>query len=70
MSKENPFRASMTRLQIPASMATIVNVGGFEVEADEDRCVEVPKEHVNALMAHGLTMPAEKSEAEAKSKGK
>lgn len=63
----NPFRASMSKLWFPPGMATSVNVGGFEVQAEEDGSIEVPKEHVSALVSHGmLTAPPAVAEAKKK----
>jgi hypothetical protein len=52
--KSNPFLKSMARLQLPAEMGRSLSVGGFELEADDEGTVEVPKEHVAVLKAHGL----------------
>ena len=54
-STNNPFQQTMVRLQVPAGMGTSISVRGFTVEADDDRCVEVPKDVVAELKAHGLT---------------
>jgi hypothetical protein len=59
----NPFLTSMTKLYLPAGMAGMVNVSGFEVTAEPDGpngppCVQVPREHVDTLRAHGLTLEA------------
>lgn len=59
MAKQNPFKQSMARLQIPPHMGSTVSCRGFEVEADEDGCIEVPTELVAELKGHGLTDPVE-----------
>ena len=54
----NPFLAAarpvMTRMRIPAHMARQISAGGFECEADANGFVEVPEQHVAALLSHGL----------------
>jgi len=65
-SDKNPFRASMTTLWIPPHMSSMVSVGGFEVEAAADGSIEVPKEHVAQLVAHGLSTTPPASTPEAK----
>lgn len=57
-AKENPFALSMCTLYVPAHMGRSLNVGGFEITAEEDGAVEVPKQHVQELLAHGLTTEA------------
>lgn len=68
----NPFLTSMVRLQIPAHMGTNVSIAGFSLHADDDGCVEVPKEHVPELKAHGLVeyaaMSADKADKAGKAK--
>lgn len=51
----NPFLQGMTKLQIPEGMGTMISIGGFCLEADKDRCVEVPSQYVAELEAQGLT---------------
>lgn len=63
---QNPFAVSMATLYIPAHMGKSINLGGFELEADDDGAVEVPKEHVATLKGHGLT---EEPEAKASPAG-
>lgn len=66
MAKQNPFNKAMARLQIPPHMGQSISVRGFEVEADEDGCVEVPPELVAELKGHGLTDPPAPVEASKK----
>lgn len=42
----------MVRLQ--TTKGSMVNTGGFAFYADADGVVEVPEEHVDALLSHGL----------------
>ena len=63
MSKKNPFEQSMTRLQLPEHMGTSVSARGFTLDADDDRCVDVPPDMVAELVAHGLTAPQPKKAA-------
>lgn len=65
---QNPFRASMTKLAIPPHMGSSISVAGFQVDADADGTIEVPKEHVTELLAHGLTLHAPAADAKAKAK--
>jgi len=51
----NPFAVSMTRLWIPPHMSQMINVGGFEVEADKDGAIDVPHQYVADLTGHGLS---------------
>ena len=51
----NPFVKSLAKLVIPAGMGSSISVAGFELEANDKGYVEVPKEHVAVLKAHGLT---------------
>jgi hypothetical protein len=53
----------MTRMQIPAHLGTCISVSGFTLDADEDRCVDVPNDLRPALESHGLTVAAVKAEA-------
>ena len=55
MNVKNPFRQSMVKLQVPAGLGRSLSIAGFDIEADDDGAVEVPKEHVPTLKAHGLT---------------
>lgn len=67
--KANPFDQNMVRLQLPADCGTQVSAGGFTVDADEDRCVSVPKGPIaDALMSHGLTPATTAAAADAKKK--
>lgn len=54
MSKSKLPTTSMTRMVVPAHMSTSVSVEGFELEADEDRTIEVPEKIAVTLRAHGL----------------
>lgn len=64
MAKTNPFKPSFVRLQIPAHMGGSVSVAGFNLEADDENCVEVPSEVAPLLIPHGLT-PVQPKEAAA-----
>lgn len=55
MSKSKLPTTAMVRLVIPAGMSTSVSVEGFELEADDDRTIEVPEKAATTLRAHGLT---------------
>lgn len=68
MSTPNPFSLSMTRLYLPAGMGTTVSVGGFTLEADEKRSIEVPNSHVKSLQSHGLTTDEPVAAVDAKKK--
>lgn len=60
----NPFAVNMVKLYVPAGMSPSISVAGFDLAADKDGAIEVPKEHVPTLMAHGLTStPAAKVSA-------
>lgn len=56
----NPFQQSMVKLQLPAGMGGSISARGFTVDADADGCVEVPKDLVPEMKAHGLTDPVPK----------
>jgi hypothetical protein len=58
-SHKNPFKLSMVRMRIPDNMSTSISVGGFEIEAEPDRTVEVPVHLAAGLEAHGLTKVVE-----------
>lgn len=64
----NPFKQSMTRMRIPEHMGTCVSVSGFTLDADADRCVDVPNNLRPALESHGLTVAEAKPEAAAEEK--
>ena len=66
----NPFKQSMTRMRIPDGMSTSVSVSGFTLDADEDRCVDVPNALRPALESHGLVPAAAKPEAAPEDKKK
>jgi len=51
----NPFTQGMTKLQLPEGMGSMLSVGGYCLNADKDRCVEVPAQFVKDLEAQGLT---------------
>ncbi len=53
-AQNNPFKQDMVRMAVPLGMSTNLSVGGFNLSADEDRCVEVPSKLVPALRDHGL----------------
>lgn len=59
----NPFKQSMTRMRIPDHMGTSVSVAGFTLDADEDRCVDVPNALRPALESHGLSAAPSKTDA-------
>ena len=59
MSQANPFQQTMVRMQLPAGHGASISMRGFEVQADSDRCVTVPKEFTPELEAHGLTKAAD-----------
>lgn len=54
MSKSKLPTTAMTRLVVPPHMSTSVSVEGFELEADEDRTIEVPEKIAAVLRSHGL----------------
>ena len=58
MAKDNPFKASMQTMRFPPDKSVIC-IAGHQMEADEHGEVEVPKEYVEVLTAHGL-MPVER----------
>lgn len=55
MSKSKLPTTAMVRLVIPAHMSTSISVEGFELEADDDRTIEVPEKVAATLRSHGLT---------------
>lgn len=55
MSKSKLPTTAMVRLVIPPHMSTSISVEGFELEADDDRTIEVPEKVAGTLRAHGLT---------------
>jgi hypothetical protein len=57
---QNPFLQSMTRMKLPDNMGRSVSIATFNVEADEEGCIEVPAQFVNELQCHGLTIVAPK----------
>ena len=59
MSQTNPFQQTMVRMQLPPSHGASISMRGFEVQADSDRCVTVPKEFATELESHGLTKAAD-----------
>lgn len=61
----NPFQKSMARLQLPEGFGDSISVSGFNIEADDERCVEVPRELVPQLLAHGLVEVQPKAAATA-----
>jgi hypothetical protein len=66
MSKANPFAQTMVRMQLPPGMGASVSARGFNVEADDERCVTVPKDVGEELKAHGLVPYVEPEKAPAK----
>lgn len=50
----NPFLQGMTKLQLPEDMGNMISVEGFCLEADKNRCVEVPSKYAKDLIAQGL----------------
>lgn len=69
MGNQNPFTKSMVKLSVPAHMGSNLSVAGFNLDTDDDGCVEVPREHVDVLKAHGLTEyqpPEQKAAVKAK----
>jgi hypothetical protein len=57
----NPFSQTMVRMQLPADAGTSISARGFTLEADADRCVEVPKDVAEDLKSHGFTKAADKA---------
>jgi hypothetical protein len=55
MSTKNPFQQTMTKLRVPDDMSPSIAIGGFDLQADDDRCIEVPKHLAAELRGHGLT---------------
>lgn len=54
MSQKNPFDQGMVKMQFQPGQATSISVGGFNLDGDEDGCVEVPARLVPELKNHGL----------------
>lgn len=50
----NPFQQTMVKLQVPEDMSPSLSIGGFDLQADKDGCVEVPKHLAPTLREHGL----------------
>jgi len=50
----NPFIADMARLQLPEGMGNMLSIDGFSLQADKERCIEVPRKYVKDLMQQGL----------------
>lgn len=50
----NPFQQTMVKLRVPDDMGESISIGGFDLQADKDRCVEVPKTLAPTLREHGL----------------
>ena len=53
----NPFQQTMVKMQLGEDMGTSISVAGFTMEAEADRTIEVPKQLVETMRAHGLTLP-------------
>lgn len=51
----NPFQQTMVKLRVPDDMGESISIGGFDLQADKGRCVEVPKNLAPTLREHGLT---------------
>lgn len=66
MNQPNPFSQQMVKLHIPEGMGTSVSIEGFNLEGDEDRCVEVPKHLTQRLKDHGLVDAPAKAEGKQK----
>ena len=64
MSK-NPFNPAFVRMKLPADAGPSISIGGFNLVADSDRCVDIPPEKVEELKAHGLTIAPAKGTEEA-----
>jgi hypothetical protein len=56
----SPFQTTLVRLQLPEGAGDSISVRGFSLQADADRCVEVPQDVAADLASHGLTPPAAK----------
>ena len=54
----NPFQQTMVRMAVPPGMGASISIRGFTIEADGTGHVEVPKELVAELTAHGLSKAA------------
>lgn len=65
---QNPFKQTMVRMQLPPGSGSSISARGFELAADEDGCVEVPKELVPELECHGLRAYVAPADAAPKSK--
>ena len=52
---KNPFQQTMAKLRVPEHMGESISISGFDLQADENRCVEVPKNLAAELRGHGLT---------------
>lgn len=59
MAAQNPFAPTMVRMKLPADAGTHISFRGFNLEADAERCVEVPADAVAELSAHGLVRASE-----------
>ena len=52
--KVNPFALDMKTMQAPKDCGDTMSVGGFDIELDENRQVQVPSKFVPDLKAHGF----------------
>lgn len=53
----NPFKPEMVKMQMPEGGGTAISARGFFLEADKDGIVEVPRDLVDELKSHGLSLP-------------
>lgn len=53
--RNSPFQQQMVKLKAPEGYAGTVGFRGFELELDDEDCIEVPSDGVPELEAHGFT---------------
>lgn len=51
----NPFMQDMVTMKLPPGMGTQLSIAGFQIEADKQGCIVVPRQYVRDLLAQGLT---------------
>ncbi len=52
----NPFAHDFVRAQLAPGMGDYLSCRGIVFKADEDRCVEIPRDVFRELDGHGLTI--------------
>ncbi len=56
MSNNNPFTQQMVKMRFPPGSAGVMSIEGFNLTADKNGVVELPKNLVKAAESHGLTV--------------